>query len=126
MKSSATPEILLDHCALGKTHQLLTARGLSCVTLLALGKAAAKNGEVLALAKERGAVLVTADLVFGDLREYPLGTHHGIIVMKLEETDGTAANQVLTRLLDEAPLAKLAGCLVVIDPRKYRVLHPPA
>jgi predicted nuclease of predicted toxin-antitoxin system len=38
---------------------------------------------VYATAQALGAVLVTADKGFGDIRRFPLGTHHGIVVLRV-------------------------------------------
>ena len=67
--------LLLDECVSLPTHTFLKQSGYDCVTVHALGCRGAANGELLALAKTHHAIVVAEDRGFGNLREYPLGTH---------------------------------------------------
>jgi predicted nuclease of predicted toxin-antitoxin system len=48
-----------------------------------LGIGGATDTEVFQAAQGRGAVLVTTDKGFGDVRSYPPSSHYGIIVLKV-------------------------------------------
>ena len=74
---------LLDHCTWKETENILKDEGFSCTTLRELGKNEAANGEVIALANSRKAILVTRDRDFANLTLYPLGNHQGVIFLQI-------------------------------------------
>lgn len=74
---------LLDHCVWKETENILRKAGFDCLTLKELKQAEAANGKVIAIAKSRKAVLITRDRDFSNLALYPMGTHGGIIVLRI-------------------------------------------
>jgi len=80
---------------------------------------------VAAAANDEGRMLLTLDLDFADLRQYPPGTHPGIILFRPPSLGPLAVNRFVERFVRESDLAALAGCLVVVDPRRTRVRRPP-
>ena len=59
---------LIDHCVWKETENLLRDAKFPCLTLKELNKAAASNGEVIAVAKQHKATLLTRDRGFGNDR----------------------------------------------------------
>ncbi|MBU0896263.1 MAG: DUF5615 family PIN-like protein [Candidatus Omnitrophica bacterium] len=118
-------EFILDECVLGKTKKLLKDLGLSINTVVELGKASICDDEVLELAKNRKAILVSCDLHFSNLLLYPLGSHWGIIVLRMRASDTpNSINQihkVFTSFLKDITLSTIKGHLVIIDRNKYRI-----
>jgi predicted nuclease of predicted toxin-antitoxin system len=115
---------LLDECVPGKTKKLLKKLGLSVTTIADLGKISSNDPEVLNLARSRKAILLTTDLDFADLILYPLGTHEGIIVLRLRPDRPDILDEVhriLESFLKQTPPAEIAKALVVIDRNKYRL-----
>src|SRR3954471_9647071 len=55
--------------------------------------------EVFAWAQERQAIVVTYDADFADQRAFPLGTHHGIIRLRVRPTTVEETQAALLRLL---------------------------
>lgn len=85
----------------------------------------ADDRSVLAQAIHNGAVLVTADLDFADVRAFPLGTHAGIIVLRLPHPAIIRAyNAVLTRFLQYVDVALTAGNLTIVQHDRYRIIAP--
>jgi predicted nuclease of predicted toxin-antitoxin system len=78
--------------------------------------------DVLDGAIARGAVLVSADVGFANLLDFPLGSHQGIVVVRFPNE---ASNQLLNRTvvgsLREFVADDLAGSLVIIEPRRVRM-----
>jgi len=120
-------KFLIDECVLAKTHKLLEQEGFTAISLKDLDKLSATNGEVLNLAKNNNAILITNDLDFANFILYPPGSHPGIIVLRFRsETPETidSVHKILLRLLrDEKPSA-LEKSLVIIDHNKYRIVKP--
>lgn len=117
-------KFLIDECVLGKTKKLLEKQGYVAISIQELDKASATNGEVVSLAKNQDAILITNDLDFANLILYPLGTHPGIIVLRLRSETPESIDklhEVLLHLLKEAKPADLKKSLTIVDPNKYRI-----
>ena len=115
---------LLDHCVWRQTFRALSEAGFSSVTLRELGRTEAKNSEVLALAKERGAIFVTRDRDFTDMSRYPLGTHAGIVWLDITPTTLTQVHQVLCQALKVLAPEQLNGALLTVTHTTYRLRRP--
>jgi predicted nuclease of predicted toxin-antitoxin system len=82
-----------------------------------IGLGAAPDGAVAARARETRAAIVTRDLDFADIRQYPPGEYAGIMVLRLPD-DSTARDicQVLLRFMNEANfVAALDGRLAIVE-----------
>ena len=95
----------------------IIALGHGAITVSQAGLRGAPDDEVLEYARQNGAVLVTSDRGFGNIRTYPLGSHAGIILLRLEPR--IAYPRIIHRLI--AVLAglsvdRLTGALCVISP----------
>lgn len=68
------------------------------------------------------AVLITRDLDFADVRRYPPGDHHGIVVLRLpDDAVATDIAAVLERFLAESQfVAHLRGRLAIVDEARVR------
>jgi len=79
------------------------------------------DGELFAWAQQRQAVIVTLDEDFADQRTFPLGSHAGIIRLRVWPTTIEETQDALARLLAEVPDSELARALVIIDREAIRV-----
>jgi len=114
----------LDHCVWRETAVTLRRAGFSCILAKDLGRAEARNGDLLALATQRNIPLVTRDSDFTDLSRYPLGRHAGIVYLRiLPETSMRVHHTLLTALREIDP-AHLQGSLLTIEPDAYRLRRP--
>jgi len=80
---------------------------------------------VAAAARSEGRMLLTLDLEFGDLRKYPPGSHPGIILFRPRSFGPLAVNRFVEEFARDTNLELFAGCVVVVDPMRVRVRHPP-
>jgi len=69
--------------------------------------------------------VVTYDEDFADARFFPLGSHHGIVLLRVWPTTIEETITALTRLLAQVPVADLGGSLVIVDPGKIRLRKTP-
>jgi predicted nuclease of predicted toxin-antitoxin system len=90
-----------------------------------LGLSGASDAKVLQKAKALGAVLVTTDRGFGDIRTYPPSSHHGIILLKVipDPEQVRAVHRTLETLLTSE--TSFEGSLFVVDAQKYRKRTTP-
>ncbi len=66
-------------------------------------------------------VLVTLDLDFADIREYPPGSHPGIWVLRPPQQTFNAIVSLVQSGLRLAPIERTAGQLWIIDERQVRI-----
>lgn len=118
--------LLADESLAGRTRRFLREAGHTVLTVSELHRIGATNGEIVSLATTHGAILVTEDRGVGDLRTFPLGSHHGVIVLK---TPGAEPLDAVHRNLREALRTitpeQLRGSLLIIDRNKFRLRRAP-
>ena len=90
-----------------------------------VGLAGHEDSEVLAYAQAHGAILVTEDKGFTNTLRYPLGSHAGIVVLRLPGTLSTRlVNAELLRALGDLAGQDMAGTLVIAELGRKRVRRP--
>lgn len=112
---------LLDHCVWKETENTLRKAGWECVTLKELKQAEADNGKVIAIAKSHKATLLTRDRDFSNLALYPLGTHTGIIVLRITPESMDKVHEVLLGALRSIPPEQLKGNLLIVTGTTYHL-----
>jgi predicted nuclease of predicted toxin-antitoxin system len=83
----------------------------------------ASDREVLAYASRNQAVIVTYDEDFGDLRNFPLGTHAGIIRLRVFPTTEDRTILALSRLFESVAVDELEGLLTFT--RRFKLAWHP-
>jgi predicted nuclease of predicted toxin-antitoxin system len=69
--------------------------------------------------------LMTADKGFADLRQYPPGSHAGVILLRSQEESRRAYLELATIALERLKLDELAGAVVVVTYRGVRIRRAP-
>jgi predicted nuclease of predicted toxin-antitoxin system len=72
-------------------------------------------------ALEKEAIIITYDEDFADSRFYPLGSHHGVIRLRVWPTTIEQTQKAIERLLSEFPPSNWLNCLIIIDNQKIRI-----
>jgi predicted nuclease of predicted toxin-antitoxin system len=75
----------------------------------------AQDHQIFAAAQELDAVLVTADLDFGNILRFPLATHSGIVVLRLRRLLPHALLERVLSAIEYEMLKDLRGSLVIVD-----------
>lgn len=84
-----------------------------------------EDSQIMNCAIKSERCLVTLDADFSDIRNYPVGSHKGVIRLKLRFAPSSTVVSVLLSLLPklaDAPVEK--GLLVVSDGKQYRLRLP--
>jgi predicted nuclease of predicted toxin-antitoxin system len=91
-----------------------------------VGLEAAPDEQIAARARESGAVLLTRDMDFADVRRYPPEKYFGIVVVRLPDTAvALEIVHVLERfLLEPGFLEPLSGRLAIVEVDRVR-FRPP-
>jgi predicted nuclease of predicted toxin-antitoxin system len=105
-----------------RLRNLLMENGFKAETVFEEGISGEPDKMIFDYCQRENLILITLDLDFGNIRAYPLGTHPGIIVLKLKKQSAKAVTQAFKRFLSKAEnLRKLAGCIVIIEENKFRI-----
>ena len=87
-----------------------------------MGLGGAPDETMFNRAQAEGWIIVSRDLGFGSLVDYPLGTHAGIVVVRVPYTF-TAAQicRVVGTFLSTVDPRTLRDSLAIVEPGRYRV-----
>ena len=79
---------------------------------------------VLNAAAAEGRTLMTFDLDFADIRQYPPGSHAGIVVFRLHDQRWNSLKDSVDRLLASGSLETLQNGLAIVDEHRIRFKRP--
>jgi predicted nuclease of predicted toxin-antitoxin system len=113
--------ILLDHCVQRKFLRLLISWGYEASLLQDHIKPDAADTDVIEVAQQLDAVLLTEDMDFANILDYPPQDYVGIIVIRYQAKNETASTDTLKQALDDLYRDDLRGALVIIDENDCRV-----
>jgi predicted nuclease of predicted toxin-antitoxin system len=105
--------------------RFLVDRGYSCSTVVDQRMGGYKDPDLWLAVQEHGQFLITGDKGFGDIRAYPPGSHHGILLLRPDQ-DGIRPlielmEQILASIND---LRGLSGLLAVASPQGLQIRRP--
>lgn len=103
---------------------LLHAEGHDAVDVADEGLSGADDPPVLAAAAKEGRILLTFDLDFADIRQYPPGSHAGIVVFRLRDQRWKTLGKPVTTLLKSGGLQSLEEGLAIVDETRVRWKRP--
>jgi predicted nuclease of predicted toxin-antitoxin system len=86
-----------------------------------LGLSRASDETIFLLAQNRKAIVITFDEDFADARMYPLGSHSGVVRLRVWPTTVEDAEAALDRLLTSTVDSDLSGNLIIIDNQRIRI-----
>jgi predicted nuclease of predicted toxin-antitoxin system len=87
---------------------LLRQHGHDALTVFDQGLRGQADFDIANVCQQESRAIVTLDLAFSDIRDYPPGSYEGIIVMRLNDQSRASALAVLGRIMtlfDSEPLA---------------------
>ncbi|HDL86111.1 MAG TPA: hypothetical protein ENH11_07295 [Candidatus Acetothermia bacterium] len=116
---------LADECTFDLTLEFLRNEGWEVRTVKEIGLQGAKDSQVLKKAQEMGAVLITRDMDFGDIRRFSPSAYQGVIVLKMTYRGSDEVHAVLRKMLQEVKEDEFAGTLFVVDHNKWRKRKSP-
>ena len=109
----------------GSLRAVLQRFGHDATHVSDVGLANAPDQEILARAREHGAVIVTADLDFSRLAALSWTTGPGIILFRGGNYSDAEMASLLERVLLTVPAATLEQSICVVDSRRVRVRSLP-
>jgi predicted nuclease of predicted toxin-antitoxin system len=81
----------------------------------------ATDSAILGRAQAIAAVVITFDEDFADTRMFPVGSHAGVIRLRVWPTTVEQAIAAIERLLQTVPADQWPGSLIIVDDHRIRV-----
>jgi len=95
-------------------HKVLDVRDIN------LGAAA--DEEIIKYAKENNLILITKDVEFANILRYPMGSHAGVIVLRLPfDFTSQQINLTLRDFIKSVKIEKLTNSTTIVEIGKYRI-----
>jgi predicted nuclease of predicted toxin-antitoxin system len=102
----------------------LQALGFDVDTAVDEGLGGHPDSDVWAAAQTGARFLLTQDLDFSDARRFVPGLHHGLLLVRLPDSEQWRIGEYLVAWLTGPEAMSWARCFVVATPNKVRVLRP--
>ena len=109
---------------LGKSPLNSSARAHDVETVGEEGLTGRADADVWQAAQSEGRLLITQDLDFSDTRKFQPGTHHGIVLIRLQSPSRQNLIARTSELFEAEDITAWTGCFVVATERKIRVRRP--
>ena len=107
------------HRSIGKT---LSELGFDVFDVRDYGLRSHPDEEIFRFAQNKKAVLFSSDLGFSNTLRFPLGSHHGIVVLRFpNELSTTLINKQVKKLLKKLFSSDYTGNLIIVSPGKLRI-----
>jgi predicted nuclease of predicted toxin-antitoxin system len=101
--------------------EMLRAGGHDAITVLDQGLRGRADPEIADVARQEGRVVITLDLDFGDIREYPPEQYRGLIVLRVADQSRRHLRSVIDRIMPVLGCAPLEGHLWVVSEGGIRI-----
>ena len=101
--------------------EMLRQAGHDAATMLGQGYGGSADEQVAILCQRESRVLVTLDMDFADIRNYPPAEFPGLIVLRLRQQDKPCVLDVLTRLVQVIRTEPLEGHLWIVEESRVRI-----
>jgi predicted nuclease of predicted toxin-antitoxin system len=116
-------QFLVDEDLPRSTHAMLQKYDHSSKDVRDIGLRGAKDYQVAAYARSKGLCLLTGDLDFSNVQNYPPGEYAGIVVLRLP---GTATASFILSLLEsflqqKDLVTKMPGKMAIVELGRVRI-----
>lgn len=74
--------------------------------------------------QKEGRFLISGDKAFANIRQYPPGTHAGVLLLRPNENGVLQMRDLIRDVLELGNLENLAGCVAVATPGRLRIRRP--
>ena len=114
-------KIKLDENILHRLVLLLRAAGHDVMDVTEENLSGASDPFVVKIAAAEDRVLMTFDKDFADIRQYPIGTHAGIIVFRLPDQRWLSFEPIAKQFIDSGIMEKMQKGLVLVTDKHVRI-----
>jgi predicted nuclease of predicted toxin-antitoxin system len=119
-------QLLIDEDLPRSLVPMVRSAGFSAEDVRDIGLRGQPDDEIIGYARTHGFAVLTADVGFGNLVRFPLGSHHGVVVARFpHDLHVSTLNATILAGLRELSDADIAGSLVIIEPGRIRLRRGP-
>lgn len=116
------PKFLIDEDMPRSTAKILNAKGYEALDVRDCGLRGKDDNEVFRFAKKEKAVLLTGDLGFGNILNFPIASHSGIVIAHFpNEVSTSELNNHIINAVNSLSEPDFKGNLIIIEPGKIRI-----
>ena len=94
------------------------------VTVVDEGLSGTLDPKLWAVAHGEGRFLITGDKAFANIRKYPPGIHHGVLLLRPNENGVLQMRRLIEDVLKLGNLENLEGSVAVASPGRLKVRRP--
>lgn len=115
-------KFLIDEDMPRSTAKTLRTRGFEVLDIRDCGLRGKSDDEIFRFAQNEGAIIVTADMGFGNILKFPVGSYVGIIIAHFPNEMSTSEinNQILIAF-DNLEENDFKGNLILFEPGRIRI-----
>jgi predicted nuclease of predicted toxin-antitoxin system len=117
-------KVKLDENIPASVASRLVQLGVDADTVLGEGLGGRPDADVWSAAQSEERLLVTQDLGFSDIRIFKPGTHHGLLLVRLPDSEQWRVGDYVCAWLSAPESPSWSGCVVVATKNKVRVRRP--
>lgn len=113
--------ILVDEDMPKKSVEFLISLGFDVIYVPSARLKGMANGTLIKKAIKERRIFMTRDQDFLNEKIYPLGSHYGIVVFKLQRQNTKNLLTALERFLNKVNIREVKGCLATVEENKHTI-----
>lgn len=113
-----------DHCFFACGVEFLRRQGYDVIKAIEVGLEEASDKEIIPFCKREKRIILTLDRDFTSLYRFPLGTHKGIVVLRINPFNPNTLIESLTSLTEREMFARFKDALVIVKRNKITIVRP--
>jgi predicted nuclease of predicted toxin-antitoxin system len=117
-------KVKLDENLPRSARDVLVEAGHEVDTVAEEGLTGAADPHVVQAAADAGRLLISLDRGLGDIRQYPPGSHAGVLVLRLSDQSAASVREAFAAVLALHDLEELGGTNSVAQRGLLRVRRP--
>lgn len=99
----------------------LRDRGYEASTVVEQGMGGWKDAPLWAAVQRAGDLFLIADKGFGNIRDFPSGSHNGVLLLRPDEDGIRPILELMSTVLAQVDLNELSQTIAVATPRGLRI-----
>ncbi len=113
---------LIDEDCPLRLEALLAAKGYDAIHVKTAGLAGTKDAALFVWAQTEKRIIISRDMGWANIITYPLGTHVGLIVLRLPyESIASEIATAVENFFNAIDVSQLPGGLVIVEKNRFRL-----
>jgi predicted nuclease of predicted toxin-antitoxin system len=115
-------KFVIDEDLPRSTATILKSKGYEVLDVRDCGLRGKSDDELFKFAQDEKAVILTGDLGFGNLLQFPIGSHSGIVIARFpNEVSTFELNNQIIKAFENLTEIDFKGNLIILEPGKIRI-----